>query len=213
MPFSMSVFMLSLTKAHYHLTKCIRNGTRRWKGRERKKLTVEPKLIDICLDPASNRRLIVVNTIDLVVCLDAFVGLVVFSSSLFGMLLAPFAVGRSTKSKKCKCYKVHGIIDYLQSTKKRNVHITKPKQSNFDCCLSHFILNLHSWPLYLLLPLIQLPDISPLVSFRFDSFAFFCYCHSMGWLCDAAVDLYIISCDGIALCVQCTSKARERTLQ
>lgn len=136
-----------------------------------------------------------------------------FSSSLFGMLLAPFAVGRSTKSKKCKCYKVHGIIDYLQSTKKRNVHITKPKQSNFDCCLSHFILNLHSWPLYLLLPLIQLPDISPLVSFRFDSFAFFCYCHSMGWLCDAAVDLYIISCDGIALCVQCTSKARERTLQ
>lgn len=78
MPFSMSVFMLSLTKAHYHLTKCIRNGTRRWKGRERKKLTVEPKLIDICLDPASNRRLIVVNTIDLVVCLDAFVGLVVF---------------------------------------------------------------------------------------------------------------------------------------
>lgn len=44
MPFSMSVFMLSLTKAHYHLTKCIRNGTRRWKGREQKKLTVETEV-------------------------------------------------------------------------------------------------------------------------------------------------------------------------
>lgn len=65
--------MLSLTKVNIIISTDGKKVNRK-KKTEKNEPTVESKLIDICLDPTSKRRLIVVNTIDLVVCLDAFVG-------------------------------------------------------------------------------------------------------------------------------------------
>lgn len=75
---------------------------------------------------------------------------------------------RSTKSMKCKCYKVHGIILTTCTQKTPQYTIARAywiqSKSNFVLLSFHISheVNLHSWPLYyLLLPLIRLPDISP----------------------------------------------------